>query len=188
MARSSSGIVAGLTVAALAAVGFLAFQASANVPDDLGKPSGSVSAKASTHKTPRTAKTAKKDPNALPTPSGTGVRVVYSTGADRVWLVGAGNKVKRTFKVTPGTVDPAVGTYAVTSRTGATPGSDGTQIEHVVRFAQVNSIAIGFSAAVNGATEAPDPEKKVGGIRSSRADGNAMWAFATVGAKVVVVK
>ena len=33
MARSSSGFVAGLTVAAVAAVGFLAYQASASVPD-----------------------------------------------------------------------------------------------------------------------------------------------------------
>ncbi|MFF8533485.1 hypothetical protein ACN6K9_000067 [Streptomyces sp. SAS_267] len=184
MARSSSGIVAGLTVAALAAVGFLAFQASANVPDTLGEPSASGSAKPSASKAPQ----AKKDPAALPAPSGSGVRVVYSTGSDRVWLVGAHNKVKRTFKVTPGTVDPAAGTYAVTSRTGSTPGSDGTQIEHVVRFSLVNGIAFGFSAAVNGSTEAPDPEKKLGGIRSSRADGDAMWAFATVNAKVVVIK
>ncbi|MEY2242822.1 hypothetical protein AB8A21_07720 [Streptomyces sp. BF23-18] len=184
MARSSSGIVAGLTVAALAAVGFLAFQASANVPDTLGEPSASGSAKPSASKAPQ----AKKDPAALPAPSGSGVRVVYSTGSDRVWLVGAHNKVKRTFKVTPSTVDPAAGTYAVTSRTGSTPGSDGTQIEHVVRFSLVNGIAFGFSAAVNGSTEAPDPEKKLGGIRSSRADGDAMWAFATVNAKVVVVK
>jgi len=179
--------VAGLTVAALAAVGFLAFQASANVPDTLGdKPSASVSVpvESSAPKAPK----AKKDPNALPAPSGSGVRVVYSLGADRVWLVGAGSKVKRTFEVTPGTVDPAAGTYAVTSRTGSTPGSDGTQIEHVVRFSLVDGISFGFSAAVNGSTEAPDPEKKLGGIRSSRADGDAMWAFATVGAKVVVIR
>ncbi|MEU0435341.1 hypothetical protein ABZ153_27555 [Streptomyces sp. NPDC006290] len=182
MARSSSGIVAGLTVAAIAAVGFLAFQASANVPETLGKPSPNVSAKSSAHKAPQ-----KKDPAALPT-SGTGMRVVYSTGGDRVWLVGAGNKVRRTFKVTPGTVDPAAGTYAVTTRAGAVTGSDGTQIEHVVRFTLVNGIAIGFSAAVDGSTDAPDPEKKLGGIRASRADGDAMWAFATVGAKVVVVR
>ncbi|MEU4088412.1 hypothetical protein ACWD4F_01290 [Streptomyces aureus] len=184
MARSSSGIVAGLTVAALAAVGFLAFQASANVPDTLGKPSPTATAKSSA---PKTHKAEKKDPNALPLPSGSGARVVYSLGADRVWLVGGGNKVKRTFEVTPGTVDPAAGSYAVTTRAGAVTGSDGTQIEHVVRFTLVNGVAIGFSAAVNGSTDAPDPDKKLGGIRASRADGNAMWAFATVGAKVVVV-
>ncbi|MFB7245379.1 hypothetical protein CW362_11070 [Streptomyces populi] len=188
MARSSSGIVAGLTVAALAAVGFLAFQASANVPDTLGdKPGVNTPVKSSAPEAPKAPK-AKKDPAALPAPSGTGARVVYSLGADRVWLVGAGNKVKRSFAVTPGTVDPAAGTYAVTSRTGSAPGSDGTQIEHIVRFTLVDGVAIGFSSAVNGSTEAPDPEKKLGGVRSSRADGNAMWAFATVGAKVVVIK
>lgn len=43
MSRSSSGIVAGLTVAAVAVVGFLAYQASANVPETLGKPNGAPS-------------------------------------------------------------------------------------------------------------------------------------------------
>lgn len=61
MARSSSGIVAGLTVAAIAAVGFLAVQASANVPDTLGKPSNTVSTTPTTPKAPH----AKKDPAAL---------------------------------------------------------------------------------------------------------------------------
>lgn len=35
--------------------------------------------------------------------------------------------------------------------------------------------------------KSPDPKRKTGGVRMKRADGNAMWAFATVGAKVVVV-
>jgi hypothetical protein len=177
--------VAGLTVAAIAAVGFLAFQASANVPGDLGKAHASPS---STSSAPKAAPRDKKKPDALPASSGSGERVVYSTGEDRVWLVGAGNKVRRTFKVTPGTVDPDAGTYAVTTRAGSVPGSDGAQIEHVVRFTLVDGVAIGFSAAVNGSMEPPDPEKKLGGIRESRADGDAMWAFATVNAKVVVVK
>ena len=37
MASSSSGIVAGLTAGALAVVGFLAYQASANAPDSVKK-------------------------------------------------------------------------------------------------------------------------------------------------------
>ena len=105
-----------------------------------------------------------------------------------MWLVAANDKVQRTFKVTPGTVDPAAGTYVVTSRSNAITGSDGVQIEHVVRFTKVDGIAIGFSAAVNGSTAAPDPSKKLGGIRESRADGDAMWKFATIGVKIVVVK
>ncbi|WP_330306745.1 MULTISPECIES: hypothetical protein [unclassified Streptomyces] len=184
MARSSSGIVAGLTVAAIAAVSFLAYQASASVPDTLGKPHASASPKASVSKAPRD----KKNPAALPTQSGTGERVVYSTDDDRVWLVGADNKVQHTFKVTPGTIDPAVGTYAVTTRSNAVTGSDGAQIEHVVRFTLVDGIAIGFSAAVNGSTASPDSTKKLGGIRESRKNGTAMWEFATIGVKVEVIQ
>jgi hypothetical protein len=33
----------------------------------------------------------------------------------------------------------------------------------------------------------PDPTKKTGGVRMKRADGDAMWVFATIGSKVVVV-
>ncbi|MFF1452974.1 hypothetical protein ACFVYF_33295 [Streptomyces sp. NPDC058274] len=184
MARSSSGIVAGLTVAAVAAVGFLAYQASANVPDNLGKPHTAKSSKAPTSKAPRD----KKNPAALPAESGTGERVVYSVDDDRVWLVAANNKTQRTFKVTPSTVDPLPATYHVTSRSNAITGSDGTPIEHVVRFAANDGVAIGFSAAVSGSTAKPDSAAKTGGIRESREDGDAMWTFATIGVKVVVIK
>ncbi|MGQ4387597.1 hypothetical protein [Streptomyces sp. SAS_270] len=184
MARSSSGFVAGLTVAAVAAVSFLAYQASANVPDNLGKAHESASPKAATSKAPRD----KKGPAAPPEQSGTGERVVYSTGDNRVWLVGANGKPRRTFKVTPSAVDPTPATYRVTSRSNAVTGSDGTPIEHVVRFATSQGVAIGFSAAVSGSTGAPDPAAKTGGIRESRADGDAMWEFATIGQKVVVVQ
>ncbi|MEU1594909.1 hypothetical protein ABZ468_19035 [Streptomyces sp. NPDC005708] len=185
MARSSSGFVAGLTVAAIAVVGFLAYQASANVPDSLGKPQAKKSAPVTTSKGPQQNK---KKPAVLPGGSGTGERVVYSIGDDRVWLVGAGNKVQRTFKVTPGTVDPLPGTYPVTSRTASATGSDGTPVEHIVRFASNGGVVIGFSAAIDGSTPKPDTSKKLGGIRESRADGTAMWEFATSDQKVVVVK
>ncbi|MGW4983191.1 hypothetical protein [Streptomyces mirabilis] len=183
MARSSSGFVAGLTAAAVAVVGFLAYQASANVPDTLGKPLAGAS-KVPTTKAPRD----KKNPVALPTSSGRGERVVYSVDDDRVWLVAANNRTERTFKVTPGTVDPAVGTYAVTSRSKAVTGSDGTQVEHVVRFSIVDGVAIGFSSAIDGSTGSPDSTKKLGGIRETRKNGTAMWNFATIGVKVVVIR
>jgi hypothetical protein len=176
--------VAGLTAAAIAAVGFLAYQASANVPDDLGKPSATKSPAAVKSKTPAD----EKAPPALPDDSGTGERVVYSLGDDRVWLVGSHDKVTRTFKVTPSTVDPAPATYQVTSRTKSTTGSDGTPVEHVVRFTSVDGVVVGFSAAVDGSTPEPDPTTRTGGIRESRADGTAMWQFATIGRTVVVVK
>ncbi|WP_322724753.1 hypothetical protein [Streptomyces spongiae] len=184
MARSSSGFVAGLTAAAIAAVGFLAYQASANVPDDLGQPSATKSPADVKSKAPAD----EKAPAAVPDRSGTGKRVVYSLTDDRVWLVGTDNKATRTFEVTPSTVDPAPATYKVTSRTNSTTGSDGTPIEHVVRFTTVDGVVIGFSAAVDGSTPEPDPTSKTGGIRESRKDGNALWQFATIGRPVVVVK
>ncbi|MGV9243270.1 hypothetical protein [Streptomyces sp. NPDC003710] len=183
MARSSSGFVAGLTVAAVATVGFLAYQASAHVPDTLGKPQVEKSPRT----TPKTDRT-EKNPAALPGGSGSGERVVYALGDDRVWLVGRANKVQRTFTVMPGTVDPLPGTYEVTSRTAAGTGSDGTPIEHIVRFATNRGVVIGFSAAMDGSTAKPDASKKLGGIRESRADGTAMWEFATTGEKVVVIR
>ncbi|TXS50665.1 hypothetical protein EAO75_13190 [Streptomyces sp. uw30] len=183
MAGSSSGFVAGLTAAALATVGFLAFQASATVPAGLAKPRTGDAPGVSTSKAPRD----RKEPDALPDGSGTGQRVVYSVDDDRVWLVGESSKVKRTFRVTPGSVDPLPGVYTVTSRSNATTGTDGSAIEHVVRFATVDSVTIGFSTVVRAASAPPDPALKTGGIRESRAEGDAMWDFATIGRPVVVI-
>ncbi|MEU6479620.1 hypothetical protein ABZ858_22510 [Streptomyces sp. NPDC047017] len=188
MARSSAGFVAGLTAAAVAAVGFLAYRAQATVPPGLGSRAGATaSPTAGATKAPRD----RRHPAALPGGSGTGERVVYSVDDDRVWLVGAGGHVENTFRVTAGTVDPAPGTYAVTSRSKAITGTDGVPVEHVVRFAGVNGVVIGFSAPVDDeATPESDTSGTVqtGGIRESRPDGEAMWMFATIGQKVVVIR
>ncbi|MFD4629964.1 hypothetical protein ACFVYR_34305 [Streptomyces sp. NPDC058284] len=183
MSRSSSGFVAGLTAAALAAVGFLAYQASASASDHQAKDPGKRSPSAAAPRSPKE----KADPKAVPANSGSGQRVVYSVGEDRVWLVEESGKLLLTYEVTPGTVDPPPGTYTVTSRNGSVMGTDGTAVEHVVRFTAVGPTSIGFSAAVNGATPKPDPAKKTGGIRESREDGKAMWEFATRDRKVVVI-
>ncbi|MER7898609.1 hypothetical protein ABTX62_21495 [Streptomyces sp. NPDC096046] len=186
MAASSTGIVAGLTAAALAAIGYLAHQAAETVPAGLGRAAqASATPAAGASKAPR----AGEDPAALPGGSGKGARVVYSLRGDRVWLVAGDEAVSRTFKVVPSAVDPVPGSYSVTSRSKAVTGSDGVPVEHVVRFASVNGVVIGFSAAVGGpTTPAPDPKVRTGGIRESRADGDAMWTFATIGRKVVVVR
>ncbi|MEV0240573.1 hypothetical protein AB0I06_11660 [Streptomyces sp. NPDC050674] len=186
MATSSSGIVAGLTAAALATVGCLAHEAAEAAPPGLGRSAQAGAAPAAgTTKAPRV----RKDPTALPAASGEGARVVYSLRGDRVWLVAGDEAVSRTFAVEPSAVDPAPGSYAVTSRSNAVTGSDGVPVEHVVRFATVGGVVIGFSAAVGGpSAPAPDPKVRTGGIRESRADGDAMWTFATIGRKVVVVR
>ncbi|MFD0316773.1 hypothetical protein [Streptomyces flavalbus] len=183
MASSSAGIVAGLTAAALGTVGYLTYQASANVPLELTRPRAAASLAALASKAPRDA----RHPTALPAHSGTGERVVYSLDDDRVWLVEDDGRVRRTFRVAPGTVDPAPGPYTVSSRSGRITGSDGVPVEHVVRFATVDGVTVGFSAAVPGATPAPGVSTRTGGIRETRADGDAMWEFATVGRRVIVV-
>ncbi|CUW30531.1 MULTISPECIES: hypothetical protein [Streptomyces] len=183
MAGTSSGIVAGLTAAALGTVGFLAYRAQATVPASLG--AGPTAHATAPSKAPRD----QHNPAALPSGSGTGERVVYSVDDDRVWLVAPGNRVQRSFPVRPGSVDPPAGTYWVTSRSNAATGTDGVPIEHVVRFTSVDGVAIGFSAALNGGSDtAADPSVKTGGIRESREDGDAMWKFATIGVRVVVIR
>ncbi|MER7489483.1 hypothetical protein ABTY20_26995 [Streptomyces sp. NPDC126497] len=181
MAGTSSAMVAGLTAAALATVGYLGHRAAVTVPAGLRPP---ASGTAAAHEALRSG----SHPAALPARSGTGERVVYALGDDRVWLVGEDGAVRRTFGVVPGTVDPEPGTYRVTSRSAAVTGSDGVPVEHVVRFASVDGTAIGFSAAVDGSAPRLDPRERTGGIRETRADGAALWGFATTGRKVVVVR
>ncbi|HWM39698.1 MAG TPA: L,D-transpeptidase [Streptomyces sp.] len=187
MARGSNAaaVVAGLTAAALAVVGFFAYQASAahdRVKADSSKSSGSASQPS------ESSESRKKKDITLPAFSGTGERVVYDLGRNRVWLMEAGQEVKRTFRVRPSTVDPKPGTYKVESRAAHVTGSDGVPVENVVRFASGQGTAIGFSAALDGSTPKPEPGQSTGGIREDRADGEAMWLFATIGTKVVVVR
>ncbi|CAL9464798.1 hypothetical protein [Streptomyces sp. Tu 3180] len=181
MAGTSSAIVAGLTAAAFATVGYLGHQASVSVPPELLRSSAGGAQAA-----PEGSRGGDR-PAPLPRRSGQGVRVVYSLGDDRVWLVGDDGRVRRTFGVSPSTVDPAPGTYRVTSRSRRITGSDGVPVEHVVRFASAQGTVIGFSAAVDGSVPARNPQERTGGIRETRADGAAMWGFAAIGRKVVVV-
>ncbi|WP_327180021.1 hypothetical protein OG599_13140 [Streptomyces sp. NBC_01335] len=179
--------MAGLTAAAVVAVAFLAYQASANAPDSVAAPSTSASASASAKPSAKPS-APKVDPLTVPTGSGSGLRVVYALKERRVWLVGEDGKASRTFTVVPSSVSPKPGSYAVFSRTGSVTGSDGVPIEHVVRFAEVDDTVIGFSAAQDGSLPTPDPTLKTGGVRMKRADADAMWSFATVAVKVVVVR
>lgn len=187
MPAKSSTIVTALTAAAVVVVGFLGYQAAASAPDTLtqARTDGHHSAPKGQDRP------GKKDkapaPVAVPAASGKGQRVVYSLGGKRVWLVGAKDQALRTFTVAPSTVSPPLGTYKVSSRSVSVTGSDGIAIEHVVRFAVVDTVTIGFSAAVDGSRPDPDSSKRTGGIRESRDDGKAMWDFALEGTKIVVV-
>ncbi|UNM16324.1 hypothetical protein J4032_04015 [Streptomyces formicae] len=178
--------MAGLTAVALAAVAFLAYQASANVPAGLKEPAAAPTAPAA-RPSGGAADQPRKEPLAVPRGSGAGLRVVYALADRRVWLVDETGQTTRTFEVMPSTVNPRPGTYSVTSRSGRITGSDGVRIEHVVRFTSVDNVNIGFSSAVDGSMPEPDPQLRTGGVRMKPADGDAMWAFATIGSKIVVV-
>ncbi|MBX9395038.1 hypothetical protein K4749_15855 [Streptomyces sp. TRM72054] len=176
--------VSGLTVGAIAAVVVLTVQAEQGPRPTAAAARPGPSASASAKPTPST-----PAPAAVPDGSGTGRRIVYSLGERRVWLVDASDSSRRTFTVWPGTVDPEPGTYTVGTRTEATTGSDGVQIEHVVYFAAKSGVSIAFSAAVDGSSPPPAASgTRTGGIRMKTADGTALWAFGTAGTTVTVVK
>ncbi|GGO55699.1 hypothetical protein GCM10012287_47580 [Streptomyces daqingensis] len=189
MARGSSAgaVVAGLTAAAFAVIGFFAYQADA-AHDRMKAGSAGSSGDASSRTPSKGEKDEGRKQGEPPASSGTGERVVYSLGKDRVWLVGANEKVKRTFEVRPSSVDPDPGAYKVESRASHVTGSDGVPVENVVRFATSQGTTIGFSAALDGTLPDPEPGKTTGGIRERKKDGEAMWLFATIGTKVVVVR
>lgn len=176
----SSVWVTGLTLGAVAAVGVLAVKAEQGPQPHAtaaARPNASASAKPS-------AKPSKPVDVAVPDGSGTGRRVVYSLGQKRVWLVDASEQTRRTFVVWPGSVSPAPGKYTVGQRDEARTGSDGVAIEHVMFFAAGSA----FSNAVDGASPRPVSGVQTGGIRMSKADGTALWAFGDTGTEVTVVK
>ncbi|MGW4382350.1 hypothetical protein [Kitasatospora sp. NPDC004531] len=189
MAKLGPGVVVGgLTLGAVAVIGLLAFQANgaasravASTPASASAPSAAASPSAS------------EKPTAPPLPadSGAGLRVVFSLKDRQVWLVDPKKpeQVVASFRVTPSNALPNPGAYTVYSRTAAGTGTDGRQIEHVVRFAQQQGTVFGFSALVDENAPAPslDPKTKLGGIRASRADGQVLWDFAPNGTRVVVV-
>lgn len=132
----------------------------------------------------------------LPADSGSGRRVVFSEGRQRVWLVGADDEVRRTYPVSGSlhdNLDP--GTYSVYSRSATAVGVDDSgTMRWFVRFTQGDSgAAIGFhdipvdeGERVQTTAELGTPTSH-GCIRQRTADAEAMWAFAPIGTTVVVV-
>jgi hypothetical protein len=130
----------------------------------------------------------------LPVGSGTGRRIVFSQGRQRVWLVSRGTHVERTYLVSGSrydNLDP--GTYAVYSRSQQAWGVDDSgTMRYFVRFTQGDNAAIGFhdipvddGAPVQTVAQLGTPLSH-GCIRQKRADAVALWNFAPVGTTVVV--
>lgn len=185
--------VTGLTTGAIAVVAVLGVQA-----DQGTKPTASTSRPS----TPATDAKPSADPGdrekpegpdaepkepAVPADSGTGRRIVYSLDTQQVWLVDASDAPRRSFEVWPGTVAPDPGTYTIGTRTEATTGSDGVDVEHIIYFAAKSGVSIAFSNAVDGSSPPPAEGRRTGGIRVAKDDGEALWTFGTTGTTVRVV-
>ncbi|GAB3173125.1 hypothetical protein [Streptomyces incanus] len=183
--------VTGLTTGAIAVVAVLGVQA-----DRGTKPTASTSrpstpaadAKPSADPGGQEKPEAEPKESAVPADSGTGRRIVYSLDDKQVWLVDASDAPRRSFEVWPGTVAPDPGTYTIGTRTEATTGSDGVDIEHIVYFAAKSGVSIAFSNAVDGSSPPPAEGRRTGGIRVAKADGEALWTFGTTGTTVRVVE
>lgn len=133
----------------------------------------------------------------VPTDSGSGRRVVFDMGDQRVWLVDrrVGEEVTlRTYLVSGSVTDNLdPGTYTVYSRSLRAWGVDDSgSMRYMVRFAHGTRAAIGFhdipvldGQQVQTRDQLGSPQSH-GCIRQWRPDARALWRFAPRGTKVVV--
>jgi lipoprotein-anchoring transpeptidase ErfK/SrfK len=141
----------------------------------------------------------------LPADSGRGRRIVFSQSRQRVWLVdsadGSGGSdgadtVDRTYPVSGSIYDNLQpGTYSVYSKSRWAVGVEDTGVmQYFVRFTQgPTGAAIGFhsipthdGAPLEKRSQLGTPQSH-GCIRQDLPDAIALWNFAPVGTKVVVV-
>ena len=131
----------------------------------------------------------------LPVDSGEGRRIVFDLSAQRVWLVGGGGVVRRTYPVSGSVTDNLKpGTYEVYSRSKHAWGVDDSgTMKYMVRFAHGHNAAIGFhdipvkdGEKLQTFDDLGTPQSH-GCIRQWRPDAKALWRFAPVGTTVVVV-
>jgi lipoprotein-anchoring transpeptidase ErfK/SrfK len=138
---------------------------------------------------------------ALPAGSGTGRRAVYDIGDQRVWIVDADGTVERTYPVS-GSLENNLktGTYSVYSRSLDAEGVDDSgYMRYFVRFAYGTDqgASIGFHSIPTTEPEGQGRPLQTlaelghreshGCIRQATPDAIAMWNFAQVGTKVVVL-
>ncbi|MER7559926.1 L,D-transpeptidase [Nocardioides sp. NPDC126508] len=130
----------------------------------------------------------------LPADSGTGRRAVFSISRQRVWIVSAAGKTRRTYPVSGSVYDNLEpGTYRVFSRSKHAKGIDDSgTMQWFVRFTKGPRAAIGFhnipvdkGKRVQTRAELGTPLSH-GCIRQAEPDAKAMWRFARLGTKVVV--
>ena len=132
----------------------------------------------------------------LPARSGTGKRIVFDISDQRVWLVNGRRAVARTHLVSGSLTDNlAPGRYEVFSKSLDAVGIDDSgTMKYMVRFAHGGNAAIGFhdipilrGAKVQTPAQLGSPQSH-GCIRQLRNDARALWHFAPVGTRVVVLE
>jgi hypothetical protein len=141
------------------------------------------------------ARPADRGGTALPVSSGTGRRIVFSEGRQRVWLVDSADDVLRTYLASGSVYDNLdPGTYEVFSRSRwATGIDDSGTMEYFVRFTRGDAgAAIGFHTIPVDDGKPVQTHRELGTplshgcIRQKRSDAIALWEFAPVGTTVVV--
>ena len=193
---SALGSVGVTAVAVLGAAGLLPAgggSATAAAPA-VGEDAHNGAMRLSDYTDAKAAPQARGQDEALPAGSGSGKRVVFGIGAQRVWLVDRREHVVRTYLVSGSLTDNLKpGTYEVYSRSRHAIGVDDSgTMEYMVRFAHGEEAAIGFhdipvnhGRLVQTRAELGTPQSH-GCIRQWRPDAKALWSFAPVGTPVVV--
>jgi lipoprotein-anchoring transpeptidase ErfK/SrfK len=130
----------------------------------------------------------------VPADSGDGRRIVFDQSDQRVWLVGAQDRVRRTYLVSGSLLDNLdPGTYAVYSKSRWAVGiEDSGTMQYMVRFARGDNAPIGFHSIptkdgtpLQTTAQLGTPQSH-GCVRQDLADALALWRFAPLDTKVVV--
>ncbi|WP_067420279.1 L,D-transpeptidase, partial [Carbonactinospora thermoautotrophica] len=126
---------------------------------------------------------------AAPARSGTGKRVVYSLSKQRVWLIDERNRVVRYYAVSGPRRSLPVGAYKVYERASTLADDpNGPPAQYVVRFAYGRDgkpLAFETVPGVDLLATGGQPSRDV---RQRAADARALWDFAPVGTKIIVIR
>jgi lipoprotein-anchoring transpeptidase ErfK/SrfK len=133
---------------------------------------------------------------AIPASSGHGKRIVFDQSDQRVWLVDSQGELARTYPVSGSLHDNLQpGSYDVYSKSLHTVSFDGREtMRYMVRFTQGQHAPIGFhdipqrpdGSLIETRDQLGTPQS-AGCVRQGEPDAKALWRFAPVGTRVVVV-
>jgi hypothetical protein len=186
--------VVAITVAALAVVGVLATLAARSAPDSRQAAAGNQ------RPVPKTVAQRKPATSlALPRSTGSGRRIVYASGIQRIWVVASNGKVQRTYAVRGEQPHLSAGSYRVYARRLTVPEPDtDKRHKYVLRIerGKTGGSLEGFcsvlltrggrpakqsdQAGIEGGGSAPCVQQKV-------SDARFLWKSAPVGTRVVIV-